>query len=250
MDSASIPVNRLYNDLVHLMPLLTPPGDYAEEAGRWRGVLREKLGPGRHEILEMGVGGGHNLSHLTAHFQATAVDISEPMLDLCRSLNPGVELHLGDMRSIRLGRRFPAVLIHDAVSYMLTEEDLRAAFLTAAAHLNPGGTFITAPDYYKESFQGPRIEHCTRREGETELTYIEYAHDPDPGDSTMEMLLFCLLRERGGPVSIEQDRHVIGLFSRKTWATLLAEAGFVVETRAFFLDGEGKPYELLVGTLA
>lgn len=91
---------------------------------------------------------------------------------------------------------------------------------------------------------------CSRREGETELMYIEYAHDPDLGDSTMEMLLFCLLRERGGPVRIAQDRHVIGLFSRKTWTTLLAEAGLVVETRAFFLEGEGKPYELLVGTLA
>ncbi len=51
---------------------------------------------------------GHNLSHLTFEFDAVAVDISEAMLEECRKLNPGVELHLGDMRSVRLGKKFPA----------------------------------------------------------------------------------------------------------------------------------------------
>ena len=40
-----------------------------------------------------------------------------------------------------------AVLLHDAVSYMLSAEDLAAAFATAAAHLAPGGVFVVAPDW-------------------------------------------------------------------------------------------------------
>lgn len=243
-----IPSGRIYHDLAHLVPLLTPPGDYVEEAGHWRDVLFETLGPGKHEILELGVGGGHNLSHLTKHFKATAVDVSEPMLALCRDLNPGVELHLGDMRSVRLGRTFSAVLIHDAIGYMLTVSDLAAAFATAAAHLKPGGVFITAPDYLKETFHGPQVAHCTRGNGDMELTYIEYAHDPDPDDSTMEMLILCLIREKGKRVRLEHDRHVIGLFPKAVWIDQMRIAGFTVETRSFFLHKERRSYELLVGT--
>ena len=102
MDIDDIPCNRLYNDLAYLWPLLSPPADYAEEATHWRYVLHRELGPGKHEILELGVGGGHNLSHLTADFKATAVDISENMLALSRKLNPDVTHLTGDMRSFRM----------------------------------------------------------------------------------------------------------------------------------------------------
>lgn len=243
-----IPLCRLYGELAYLMPLLTPPDDYVEEAGHWRNLLREKLGPGRHEILELGVGGGHNLSHLTVDFQATAVDLSESMLSLCRDLNPGVELHLGDMRDVRLGRTFSAVLIHDAISYIQNEADLRSTFATVKSHLLPEGIFITAPDYFKENFKGPQVEHRIRSNAAMELTYIEYAHDPDPSDDAMEMLLFFLIRKKGHALRIEQDRHIMGLFPKTTWIALLEEAGFSVEIRSFFLEGEERPYDLLLGT--
>ena len=89
----------LYNELAYLWPAISPPEDYAVEAEDWRNALREYLGPGRHWLLELGVGGGHNLSHLTAEFDAVACDISPKMLDLSRQLHPTVEHHLGDMRS-------------------------------------------------------------------------------------------------------------------------------------------------------
>lgn len=98
MDSTTIQQNRLYEDLADLIPLICPPEGYAEEVAHWRTVLREKLGEGHHAILELGVGGGHNLSHLVADFTATGIDLSQAMLDQCRRLNPGVELHRGDIR--------------------------------------------------------------------------------------------------------------------------------------------------------
>src|SRR3990172_3701766 len=152
MESRDVPLNRLYDDLAYLWPLMSQPEEYAEEAAHWRANLREMLGPGRHEILELGVGGGHNLSHLTADFAAVAVDISEKMLAYSRKLNPSVEHHVGDMRTVRLGRKFKAVLIHDAVSHMLSENDLLAVFNTAAAHLDSDGILITTPDYFRETF--------------------------------------------------------------------------------------------------
>lgn len=239
-------LNRMYNDLAHLWPLISPPEDYADEARHWRDALRAKLGPSRHAILELGVGGGHNLSHLTSEFDATAVDLSEKMLRHSIKLNPTVEHHVGDMRSVRLGRKFKAVLAHDAISYMLTEDDLRRTFETAAAHLVPGGVFIAAPDDFRETFRGPRVSHRTRTDGRTELTHIEYQHDPDPNDTTTESIMFYLIRDDAG-FRVEQDRHVTGLFPLATWIDLLTQVGFHGETRPYPVHEDGREAHLLIG---
>ncbi|MCL5019965.1 MAG: class I SAM-dependent methyltransferase [Patescibacteria group bacterium] len=248
MNTETIRTGRLYGDLAYLLPIISFPEEYAEEAGHWRTVLREKIGIGRHRILELGVGGGCNLSHLTTDFEATAVDISEVMLAQCKQLNPGVELHQGDMRSIRLGRKYAAVLIHDAISYMLSENDLHSTFVTAASHLNPGGIFITSPENFSDNFQEPRIEHFTRSRNNIELTFIEYTYDPDPKDTRIETIMFYLIKEQG-ELRIELDRHVTGLFPKSTWIRLMTEAGFLVEERSYYLSTVNQPYNLLVGVL-
>ncbi len=239
----------MYDDLAHLWPLISPPQDYAEEAQHWRSALRKTLGPGRHEILELGVGGGHNLSHLTDEFPATAVDASEKMLELSKRLNPGVEHYVGDMRSVRFGKTFKAVIIHDAIDYMLSEEDLRLTIATAVAHLAPGGVFITSPDYFRETFRDPHVHYSTRSDGQTELTFIEYDYDPDPDDTTVESIMFYLIR-KGVELRIEHDRHVTGLFPLSTWTRLMAAAGFQVEQWPGQQAGDDPRQSLLfVGTL-
>ena len=248
MESRDIQLNRLYGDLAYLMPLISPPAEYAEEAAHWRTVLQEKLGPGRPAILELGAGGGHNLSHLTSFCDATAVDMSEAMLAACRRLNPGVDCVQGDMRTVRLGRTFDAVLIHDAISYMLDEADLAAAFATAAGHLRPRGIVVTSPDWYREDFKPPVIDQATHADGELQVTYFEYTHDLHPGDPTVESIMTYLIRSPDG-LRLEHDRHLTGVFPRATWLRLLEAAGFAVEARVFALPGLARPYELLVGTL-
>jgi SAM-dependent methyltransferase len=238
----------MYGEFAHLWPLFSAPEDYAEEARYWRQALRDRLGPGRHPILELGVGGGNNLSHLTAEFAATAVDRSARMLAQCSQLNPGVPVHLGDMRTVRLGQRFRAVLIHDAVSYLQTEDDLRQAFATAVAHLEPGGVLIVAPDDYCETFHSPRVSHGTNSDGETEVTSFEYQYDPDPSDTTTETVMVYLIR-RGREVRVEEDHHRMGLFPRQRWLDLMAEAGFSVESLPYPVHEDGREAWLLVGVL-
>lgn len=220
--------HRLYSDLAHLWPTFSPPEDYADDADHWRQALRQHLGPGRHSVLELGSGGGHTLSHLYSDFDMTAVDLSPQMLALSRKLNPHVPHHLGDMRTVRLEQKFSAVAIHDAVCYLLSETDLRATFTTARAHLEPGGILLLSPDYLKDSFQGPRVLHWICGQPGQELTVIEYCHDPDPEDTTIESVFFFILHEEGG-LRIEQDRHTTGLFPSTTWLALLDEAGFDAE---------------------
>jgi len=246
MKYEDIKQNRLYDEFAHLWVLISDPKDYAPEAAFWKKALRDKLGPGRHEIMKLGVGGGNNLSHLKNEFKATAVDISDKMLDNSRRLNPEVEHLVGDMRTVRLGRKFKAVLIHDAINYMLTEDDLRAAFRTAAEHLDPGGVFITSPDYTTETFVDGVVRHGSGADENTRLVHIEYEFDPDSNDTTYEYLMIYLIREKG-QLRIEHDRHVGGLFREARWLELIEEAGFEVEKYAYDVHDDNRQSFLFVG---
>lgn len=238
--------SKLYGTLAHLWPVFSPRADYAKAASYWRDVIRKKLGLGRHRILELGVGGGHHLSYLTRDFEAVAVDLSEPMLRLSRRLNPTVRHHVGDMRTVRLGKRLQVVLIHDSIGYMLTERDLRQTFATAAAHLEPNGIFLTAPDNFRETFRGPRVTHSSNSSGKLETTFIEFEHDPNPNDTTIESIMFFLIGQ-GRRLRIEQERHSLGLFPMKTWLDLIRQTGFKVERWPYPVHDDGRTSYLLVG---
>ena len=156
----------------------------------------------------------------------TLTDLSAEMLELSRTINPELEHIQGDMRTLRLGREFDAVFVHDAVVYMTTEADLRAAIETAYIHCRPGGVALFAPDHVRENF-APATDHGghdgTDGRG---LRYLEWTWDPDPSDDHYTVDYAYLLREAAGSVRVEQDRHIEGLFSRATWLRLLDEAGF------------------------
>ena len=220
--------HRLYRDLSYLWPLFSPPEEYADEKPIYLDIIRSKLGPGRHTILELGVGGGHLLSHLTSDHDATAVDISQEMLALSQHLNPSVNHHVGDMRTVRLGAKFDCVLIYDAIDYMLTEEDISQALATARAHLNPSGLLLAVPDWFRETYPGQHTMHWHQDHGDTVLDVAE--HLPNvPRNSTIVESTFIYTLRQGHQVTVEEDHHTTGLFPRDTWFRLIREAGFQVE---------------------
>jgi hypothetical protein len=159
------------------------------------------------------------------------------MLALSRARNPECEHAAGDMRTLRLGRVFDAVLAHDGITYMTTEPDLRAAIATAFVHTRPGGAAIFTPDDVADTFvEGAELHEGD--DGERSLRYIEWSWDPVPGDGKARADYALLMRERGD-VRVFHDRHETGLFARATWIRLLEEAGFAAESvRRPIGDGE------------
>jgi SAM-dependent methyltransferase len=179
-------------------------------------------------LLNLGCGGGHNDWTLKKQFEITGIDVSEAMLALARELNPEVEYQNGDMRTLKLGRTFDAVVAFDSIDYMLTESDLRAAFETAWAYLRPGGVFITYVEAEKSRFEQNRTSVLKGYSGKVEVTFIENDYDPDPGDTTFESTFVYLVR-RSGELEIHSDRHLVGVFDMDTWLGLLKDVGFGVE---------------------
>jgi SAM-dependent methyltransferase len=221
---------KLYWELAEWFPVLTPPEEYAEEAELYRRTLVEAAERPVEDVLELGSGGGNNASYLKVHFRMTLTDLSPEMLAVSQRLNPECEHLEGDMRTVRLGREFDAVFVHDAVSYITTQSDLRAVIETAFVHCRPGGAALFVPDHVRENFE-PGTDHGgSDREGRG-LRYLEWDWDPDPDDDTYVTDYAYLLRDRDGGVRVEHDRHVCGAFRRAVWLGLLEEVGFQGERR-------------------
>ena len=218
----------LYSELVSWYRLIDPPADHADEAAVFEDAfVRGSAGPAE-TLLELGAGAGHNASHLKRRFQCTLTDLSEEMLSLSRELNPECEHLTGDMRTLRLGRAFDVVLVHDAVVYMTTEDDLLAAASTAFVHTRPGGAAIFAPDHLRDTFR-ESVELLEGADGARALRCLAWTWDPDPGDTTYAVEYAFLMRD-GVAMTAAHDRHLEGLFPEATWRRLLQMAGFEVDT--------------------
>ena len=123
----------LYAELTPWYHLVDPPEDHADEASCFLDALAGAIAGPSATLLELGAGAGHNACHLKARFTCTLTDIAEPMLALSRTRNPECEHVAGDMRTLRLGRLFDAVLAHAGISYMTSVPDLRAAIETPSS---------------------------------------------------------------------------------------------------------------------
>jgi len=131
--------------------LLYRDKDYAGEVRYVKAAL-DRRAPGVRSVLDLGCGTGRHAA-LLAELGLTVhgVDRSPEMLELAErrrsELPPDVASRLtfsdGDVRTVRLGRQFDAVLaLFHVVSYQPTDADLNATFDTAAAHLRPSGLFL------------------------------------------------------------------------------------------------------------
>jgi SAM-dependent methyltransferase len=216
---------RIYGDLAPWFHLLTAPVDYAAEAERYAGLIVEEV-PDAETLLELGSGGGNNASHLCAQFTCTLSDLSPQMLTLSRELNPGCEHVLGDMRTLRLGRTFDAVFVHDAVMYLTTEADLLACMETAFAHTRPGGVVLFVPDCTRETFAAGTDHGGHDGDDGRALRYLEWTHPPAARETSFVVDYVVLLSEPGAGMRVVHDRHLNGLFPEHTWLHLLERAGF------------------------
>lgn len=221
------PQQRLYGDLARWWPLISPVEEYDEEA-RAAGELFRLAERPVQDVLELGSGGGNTAFHLRSRYSMTLVDLSQEMLAVSRELNPGVEHRVGDMRDVRLGRDFDAVLVHDAIDYMTTPEDLSATFRTAYEHCRPGGVAVFFPDHLAGTFEpGTDCGGGDAPDGRG-ARYLEWHLPPEPGSTTVRTEYTFTLREADGSIHTVHETHVTGLFTAATWRGLLSEAGFRV----------------------
>lgn len=125
--------------------------DYAGEA-QYVAALIRRLAPDARSLADFGCGTArHARTFAELGFSVTGVDRSASMLERAKAELSGatpevrdkIALREGDIRNMRLGSEFDAVVaLFHVMSYQAGNEDLGAAFSTAAEHLVSGGVFI------------------------------------------------------------------------------------------------------------
>jgi SAM-dependent methyltransferase len=112
------------------------------------GLARRAGGP----VLEYGIGNGRIALPIARHgVDVVGVDRSRPMLDDVRrrlaseppEVRRRVRLVRGDMRGVRLARRFPLVVCtFNTALHLYTRADVERFFARVHAHLLPRGRFV------------------------------------------------------------------------------------------------------------
>ncbi len=221
-------MNVFYAELAPFWSILSPVEEYAGEAAEFERVLHAAIPEGR-TLLELGSGGGHNAFYLRRRFDVVLTDLSPEMVAASKVMNPDAEHLVADMRTLRLGRTFDVVFVHDAIHYMTTEEELGRAIETAAVHCRSGGVALFVPDVTTESFEpGTDTGGGDAPDGRG-VRYLEWSFDEDPSDGIATTHYAFVVREADGSMRTLGERHDYGLFPEATWVRILEQADFDVE---------------------
>ncbi|WP_291322617.1 class I SAM-dependent methyltransferase [Desulfonatronospira sp.] len=241
-----------YNELAWTEELLADPAEYEYEAGFYVDlIMRTARDDPPRTLLHLGSGAGIHDRVFKRHFTVTGVDLSPGMLKKARFDNPDVQYFQGDMRSIRLDRKFDAVAIPDSTDYLVTRKDLHQAVKTAAEHLRKGGVFLVTAKP-KETFQNNNFAYTGEKNG-LHLTLLENNYINPYRPDTYEAVFVYLIREQG-ELTIHTDHHILGLFPKWAWEQAFRDAGMDMQEtlldgvyERYILDGGSYPLTVFAG---
>jgi ubiquinone/menaquinone biosynthesis C-methylase UbiE len=110
-------------------------------------IFEKHLGKMPNSILDIGCGTGRDLFKLSHVCRdRVGIDYLPTMIQYARERYPGITFQVGDMRSVRLGRKFESILaLGNSINYALTNEDIEKTLETYQIHSNPGALLIIEP---------------------------------------------------------------------------------------------------------
>jgi SAM-dependent methyltransferase len=203
-------------------------------------------------MLEYGVGNGRIALPVARHGVTVAgVDQSAAML---RDLQDRIALERdevqrrittwqGDMRVVRLRRRFPLVICpFNTALHLYTRPDVERFLASVRAHLTPGGTFIVdlaVPSFVDlmrdpaRAFRGANFRHATKDE------IVRYTERFDYDCIRQVLFVTTDFEIVGKPEETWEVPLAHRQFFPKEWEALLHYNGFVVDD--VFGDFHGGP---------
>lgn len=240
-----------YNELAWTEDLLSDLADCEDEVVGYVDLINRNTSTVPCTMLHLGCGAGGHDTIFKRHFAVTGVDISRGMLDKARLRHPEVEYIEDDMRTVRLGREFDAVVIPDGIDYMRSLPELKMAIETASMHLKPGGILLVTGKT-KEIFRANNFVY-TGEQDDLHVTLLENNYINQYRPDTYEATLVYLIRRRG-ELTIHEECHVLGLFSQEVWEKVFAEAGLFVREAdlggtydKYLLAGGEYPLKIFIG---
>lgn len=94
-------------------------------------------------VLDLGCGTARDLAGLVGTHDCVGVDVQPALIEHARHQHPGLDLCVGDLRTLRLDRTFDTILcLGNSLAYLHHNDDIQAAFATFAAHAHTGTLLI------------------------------------------------------------------------------------------------------------
>lgn len=122
-------------------------------------LFRAHLGRPPVSLLDVGCGIGHDLEYLAQGTpDAVGVDYQESMITYARQQRPTIDFRLGDMRTLRLGRTFEAIMCFGwAIANVHSNDEVDLVMATLAAHSTTGTLLLL------ELIDPAKLDHLSRR---------------------------------------------------------------------------------------
>lgn len=230
-------------------------GDYYDQRYRQRNAdvayyvrLAGRVGS---PVLELGVGTGRVARRLAeAGHEVVGVDLMGPMLERARhqlakrprAVRERVRLVAGDVRNVRLKRRFPLVIApFNVFMHLYTRQDVEDALRTVRAHLSPGGLLafdVSNPDPRALARDPTRVYRCKPvrlPDSPVPYDYGEAFHY----DGVSQVMHMSLIFEN---TQDSTDTRITGLSQRQFFPAeleaLLHYNGFVLQRMSGGFQGE------------
>jgi SAM-dependent methyltransferase len=206
----------------------------------WLSLAERESGP----VIEWGAGTGRIAVPLAAGHDVTAVEISAEMAERGREKSPSVDWIVGDMRDVKLERRYGlAVCAFNSFLCLRSVEDALAFLRNAHKHIMPGGLLgIEISAFSPEELAGgPELRHDFTRELANGRLDRFSVSTYDAATQLMHMRLFYERYDGSGSFENRMAQHLtIRIINRDELLLMLRLAGF--EAEEIYGDFEGGPF--------
>lgn len=212
--------------------------DYAAEVEYLDRLLQRHAVSGR-ELIEFGSGTGkHGRLLAQRGYKVVGIERSAEMVARAQRV-AGFESRQGDIREVRLGRTFDAVLsLFHVVSYQTSNGDVQAVFARAAEHLRPGGLFVFDV-WYSPAVHAQRPEVRIKRLSDGPLQFTRLAEPAiHANENRVDVHYTIIARDTvSGECQEFTEVHPMRHFSLPELDLFAQGAGFERVCAEGFLDG-------------
>lgn len=209
--------------------------DYGDESARLTDLILAR-NPAARTLLDVACGTGKHLAHLREGFTVEGIDLDEGLLAVARRRLGSVPLHLGDMRSFDLGRRFDAITcLFSAIGHVADTRELDAAISSMAGHLEPGGVLLVEPWLEPDAWRAGTLALLTVDEPQLKIARVTVAGRRD----ATSILDFHYVVATADAVERHVEHMELELFTAAEMTVSFQRAGLEVEQDAEGLIGRG-----------
>lgn len=197
--------------------------EYQKEVEFIESLFKKFRGKVKH-ILDVACGTGNHAALLKERgYSILGVDINEEMLEIARQKVKDVEFIEGDMRQLKIGKKFDAVLcLFSSIAYNPSYGELEQTLKNFYYHLKEDGILVFDNAFWKETFVRG---HSTVNTVDEENLKLARFSNSQVTEKNLKIVFTYLIKENER-LDFDIDEHVLGILEIKKVKKLMEKLGF------------------------